>query len=92
MESWKRNFRVNCYIDMTRKTFPEVGDWVSYLNYGEIGYILNVRPRMNSLSRRNPGNKTEKQILGTNIDYSLIVQGLDRDFNLACALNDTWHR
>ena len=61
---------------------PKVGDWVSYLDYGEIGYILNVCPRMNSLSRRNPGNKTEKQILGTNIDYALIVQGLDRDFNL----------
>ena len=61
---------------------PKVGDWVSYLDYGEIGYILYVCPRMNSLSRRNPGNKTEKQILGTNIDYALIVQGLDRDFNL----------
>ena len=61
---------------------PKVGDWVSYLDYGEIGYVLNVSPRMNSLSRRNPGNKTEKQILGTNIDYALIVQGLDRDFNI----------
>jgi ribosome biogenesis GTPase / thiamine phosphate phosphatase len=61
---------------------PKVGDWVRYLNYGEIGYVLSVLPRMNSLSRRNPGNKTEKQILGTNIDYALIVQGLDRDFNL----------
>jgi ribosome biogenesis GTPase len=64
------------------KDLPKVGDWVSYLDYGEIGYILSVLPRMNSLSRRNPGNKTEKQILGTNIDYALIVQGLDRDFNL----------
>ena len=61
---------------------PKVGDWVGYLDYGEVGYILNIYPRMNSLSRRNPGNKTEKQILGTNIDYALIVQGLDRDFNL----------
>jgi ribosome biogenesis GTPase / thiamine phosphate phosphatase len=61
---------------------PKVGDWVSYLDYGEIGYILNVLPRMNLLSRRNPGNKTERQILGTNIDYALIVQGLDQDFNL----------
>ena len=61
---------------------PKVGDWVGYLDYGEIGYIVCVWPRMNSLSRRNPGNKTEKQILGTNIDYALIVQGLDRDFNL----------
>ncbi|HZI25273.1 MAG TPA: ribosome small subunit-dependent GTPase A [Chryseolinea sp.] len=61
---------------------PKVGDWVSYLDYGEVGYILSVLPRMNALSRRNPGNKTEKQILGTNIDYAFVVQGLDRDFNL----------
>ena len=61
---------------------PKVGDWVSYLDYGEVGYILSVYHRMNSLSRRNPGNRTEKQILGTNIDCALIVQGLDRDFNL----------
>ena len=64
------------------ENLPKVGDWVSYLDYGEIGYIIDVLPRMNFLSRRNPGNKTERQILGTNIDFALIVQGLDRDFNL----------
>jgi len=61
---------------------PKVGDWVAFLDYGETGYIVNVLPRMNALSRKNPGNKTERQILGTNIDHALIVQGLDRDFNL----------
>ena len=64
------------------ENLPKVGDWVSYLDYGEIGYIGDVLPRTNFLSRRNPGNKTERQILGTNIDFALIVQGLDRDFNL----------
>src|SRR5687768_3851875 len=64
------------------ENLPKVGDWVSYLDYGEIGYIVDVLPRTNFLSRRNPGNKTERQILGTNIDFALIVQGLDRDFNL----------
>ena len=61
---------------------PKVGDWVTYLDYGEIGYIVDVLPRTNSLSRRNPGNKTERQILGTNIDFAMIVQGLDGNFNL----------
>ena len=61
---------------------PKVGDWVNYLDYGQTGYITDVFPRMNTLSRRNPGHKTERQILGTNIDYSFIVQGLDRDFNI----------
>ena len=45
------------------ENLPKVGDWVSYLDYGEIGYIVDVLPRMNFLSRRNPGNKTERQIL-----------------------------
>ncbi len=60
---------------------PKIGDWVCYLDYGQTGYIITVLPRINLLSRKNPGSKTEKQILGVNIDYALIVQGLDRDFN-----------
>jgi ribosome biogenesis GTPase / thiamine phosphate phosphatase len=61
---------------------PRVGDWVHFLNYETQGYITEVFPRLNALSRRNPGNRTERQILAANIDYALIVQGLDRDFNL----------
>jgi len=61
---------------------PKVGDWVTFHNYGEIGYIISVLPRVNALTRRNPGNKTEHQVLATNIDHALIVQGLDRDFNV----------
>lgn len=61
---------------------PKVGDWVTFLDYGENGYIIKVLPRMNELARKNPGNKTERQVLAANIDYALVVQGLDRDFNL----------
>lgn len=61
---------------------PRVGDWVFFLNYGAQGYIIDVFPRLNALSRKNPGNRTERQVLAANIDYALIVQGLDRDFNL----------
>lgn len=64
------------------ENLPKIGDWVCYLDYGQTGYIITVLPRTNLLSRKNPGSKTEKQILGVNIDYALIVQGLDRDFNL----------
>lgn len=64
------------------ENLPKVGDWVCYLDYGQLGYIVDVLPRINSLSRKNPGNKIERQILGTNIDYALIIQGLDRDFNM----------
>lgn len=61
---------------------PKVGDWVSFMNYDTMGYIIHVFPRTNELSRKAPGTKTEKQVLATNIDYALIVQGLDRDFNI----------
>jgi ribosome biogenesis GTPase len=61
---------------------PKVGDWVLFTAYDTIGYIIEVMPRINALSRKNPGTKTEKQILAANIDRALIVQGLDRDFNI----------
>ena len=61
---------------------PKVGDWVLFLDYETIGYIVEVLPRVNALVRKNPGSKTEKQVLACNIDAALIVQGLDRDFNL----------
>src|SRR5512145_2845506 len=62
---------------------PKVGDWVFYIPYETIGYITDLLPRVNALSRKNPGNRTEKQVLAANIDFAIIVQGIDRDFNLA---------
>jgi ribosome biogenesis GTPase / thiamine phosphate phosphatase len=61
---------------------PKVGDWVTYVDYDEVGYIVDVLPRKNTLSRKSPGTKIERQILATNVDCALVVQGLDRDFNL----------
>jgi ribosome biogenesis GTPase / thiamine phosphate phosphatase len=64
------------------ENLPKVGDWVFFMKYDTTGYVIDVFPRANALSRKNPGNRTEKQVLAANIDYALIVQGLDRDFNL----------
>ncbi|MEI9921672.1 MAG: ribosome small subunit-dependent GTPase A [Bacteroidota bacterium] len=61
---------------------PKVGDWVCYLDYGHSGYIIERLPRRNMLSRKTPGKKNDRQVLGANIDYAIIVQGLDRDFNV----------
>lgn len=61
---------------------PRVGDWVFFIRYESCGYIIQVFPRENELSRKNPGTKTGKQVLAANIDYALIVQGLDANFNL----------
>jgi ribosome biogenesis GTPase len=61
---------------------PRVGDWVTCLDYGDGGYILAALPRMNVLTRKSPGKATERQVLCANVDYALIVQGLDREFNI----------
>lgn len=61
---------------------PKLGDWVTLMDNDSLGYIIDVLPRRNELSRKAPGAKTEKQILAANIDYALVVQSLDRDFNL----------
>lgn len=61
---------------------PKVGDWVTLMEYDPLGYIVEVLPRTNELSRKTPGKQTERQVLATNVDFGLIVQGLDRDFNL----------
>lgn len=61
---------------------PKVGDWVLFADYDSIGYITDVLPRTNALGRRQAGTESEKQVLACNIDCALVVQGLDRDYNL----------
>ena len=61
---------------------PKLGDWVQLVKYDPLGYIVEVLPRINEVARKTPGNKTQKQVLAANVDYALIVQGLDRDFNV----------
>lgn len=62
---------------------PKVGDWVLFADFDTIGYITDVLPRRNSLVRREAGTESTRQVLACNVDAALIVQGLDRDFNLA---------
>lgn len=62
---------------------PKVGDWVFYMPYDTLGYIIDLLSRTNALTRKSPGNKTEKQVLAANIDYAFIVQGIDQNFNVA---------
>ncbi len=52
------------------------------MDYDTLGYIIEVLPRTNELSRKSPGTKTQKQVLAANVDFALVVQGLDRDFNV----------
>ncbi|MCF6406914.1 ribosome small subunit-dependent GTPase A [Chitinophaga filiformis] len=61
---------------------PKVGDWVVFKPYDDQCIILDVLPRQNAISRKLPGKSSQQQVIAANIDAALIIQGLDRDFNL----------
>ncbi len=71
------------YSAKTREDFPAVGDWVALTIYdADFSIIHNVVPRISMLSRQAVGQFGEIQIIAANIDYALIVQSVDRDFNI----------
>jgi ribosome biogenesis GTPase len=62
---------------------PVVGDWVLArpASPGQ-AVIDNVLERRTKLSRIAPGERTEEQILATNVDVVFLVTSLTREFNL----------
>ncbi len=65
-----------------RSDFPGVGDWVVVRGEGDQHNIEKIFPRSSVLKRKAVSNPTGSQIIATNIDYGLIVQALNRDFNI----------
>ncbi|QSE96685.1 ribosome small subunit-dependent GTPase A [Fulvivirga lutea] len=62
---------------------PKVGDWVQFMKVDESNvFITDVLPRTNLLFRKSAGKEQSKQVLATNLDYAIVVQSLDQDFNL----------
>lgn len=71
-------FTANC-----KKDLPAVGDWVAISEYDEgKALIHSVFPRHSILQRKAVGKQGETQIIATNIDVGLIVQSVNRDFNV----------
>lgn len=67
----------------SRKDFPAVGDWVALTTYeSDFSIIHNILPRTTTLLRQAPGQPGGEQIIAANIDYALLVQAIDRDFNI----------
>lgn len=67
----------------SRHDFPAVGDWVAISPYdADKALIHAIFPRTSSIERQAVGRSAQIQIIATNIDYGLIVQAVDRDFNL----------
>jgi ribosome biogenesis GTPase len=67
----------------SRSDLPAVGDWVVIRPRPQEGSatILAVLPRRSNFRRKVAWVRTEEQVLATNIDIALLVNGLDRDFN-----------
>ena len=61
---------------------PVVGDFVE-VAAGRPPHIVNVLARRTVLSRAAAGERYERQLIATNIDYVLVLTGLDGDFNPA---------
>jgi len=71
------------YSSKTRENFPAVGDWVAItIHDSDFSIIHSVLPRFSAIARQAVGKFGEKQIIATNIDYALLVQAADRDFNI----------
>jgi ribosome biogenesis GTPase len=67
----------------SRYDFPAVGDWVAFSEYDEGKALIHkVYPRHSIIERKAVGKSGQIQIIATNIDFGLIVQAVDRDFNL----------
>jgi len=67
----------------SRADFPAVGDWVAISEYDTGKALIHaIYPRHSMITRQAVGRSTEVQIIATNIDYGLVVQAVDRDFNL----------
>lgn len=63
--------------------WPAVGDWVAINEYDTHKALIHaVLPRSSQLERKAIGRDGEAQIIATNIDFGLILQSLNRDFNL----------
>lgn len=67
-------------LDLSER--PAVGDFVQ-LEEGRPPHIVSVLPRRSVLSRAAAGERYERQLIATNIDYVLVLTGLDGDFSPA---------
>jgi len=63
---------------------PCVGDWVQLERQSgdDFGVVHEVLERRTSLRRKSAGNSVEYQMIAANLDYVVIVQSCQFDFNL----------
>lgn len=64
--------------------YPAVGDWVmAELAPGDERVVIHaLLPRKSAVSRKVAGSQQEEQVIGANIDFLLLVNAMNQDFNL----------
>ena len=76
------------YTAMTREDYPAVGDWVLVTELDHARAVIEkILPRQTIIKRRfgdrnKEGEKSDIQIIATNIDTGFIIESVDRDYNL----------
>jgi ribosome biogenesis GTPase len=72
------------YSSDSPEDFPTVGDFVQFQNFEDdtLAIIHKVLDRKTLLKRKSAGKKIEYQLIAANIDYAIVMQGLDNDFNI----------
>ncbi len=71
------------YTATDRNDLPAVGDWVAISEYDDNKALIHaIFPRKSIVERKAVGKKGQTQIIATNIDYGLILQSVNRDFNI----------
>ena len=67
----------------SRSDYPAVGDWVLLSIYKDSSAVIaSILPRYSVLKRKAVEHYGKTQIIATNIDYALVLQAADRDFNI----------
>ncbi len=63
---------------------PAVGDWVALeLGHANQDHVIRATlPRKSCFSRKMPGNSSQAQVIGANIDFVAVVTDAGPDFNL----------
>jgi ribosome biogenesis GTPase len=63
---------------------PTTGDWVcvQYYDDNTLAIIHEILPRKSVLKRKTPGKNIDFQLIAANIDFALIVEAAESNFNL----------
>ena len=71
------------YTTRSSSDLPVAGDWVNIRTFDDqFALIHAVSPRTTFLARQKINKFGEHQIIAANIDFALIVQAVDRDYNI----------